>query len=130
MNGAQAQVLEFHRAMSLSAPEGPAPLDSYNGELRVSLIDEEAAEFRAAWERRDRIAMIDALCDIVYVAYGAAVEMGIDLEPFFDEVHRSNMEKTGGAVRRDGKQLKPDGWEPPAILSLYERLYGSTPVNS
>lgn len=65
-------------------------------------------------------AAVDGMCDLSYVTFGAAIEMGIDLEPFFDEVHRSNMAKVGGATREDGKTLKPEGWEPPAI----ERLLG------
>jgi len=35
--------------------------------------------------------MIDALCDLLYVTAGAPVEMGVELGPFFDEVHASNM---------------------------------------
>jgi predicted HAD superfamily Cof-like phosphohydrolase len=39
--------------------------------------------------------------------YGAAVSYGIDMEPVFNEVHRSNMSKVGGHKREDGKWVKP-----------------------
>lgn len=66
--------------------------------------------------------VIDGLCDLVYVTLGTAVEAGINLNPFFREVHRSNMLKIGGPVRADGKALKPEGWEPPRIDLILDRL--------
>lgn len=117
MDEFQAMVRDFHLACGLGTPERPA-LEGFPGPLRVSLIEEEAAEFAEAVQGRDMVAMIDALCDLLYVTYGAAVCLGVDLEPFFAEVHRSNMTKQGGPVRPDGKQLKPDGWQPPRIAEL------------
>jgi predicted HAD superfamily Cof-like phosphohydrolase len=49
--------------------------------------------------------------------------MGIDLGPFFAEIHRTNMEKAGGPVRpSDGKILKPPGWKPPDIVGMLAEL--------
>lgn len=125
----QQNVRDFHRLMvgDSVAPVSPVDLDEYNGELRLSLIDEEAREFRSAWEARDRLGMIDALCDLLYVTLGAAVQMGVELEPFFKEVHARNMTKVGGRIREDGKQLKPEGWQPPDLGAVYRRLYGIQP---
>ncbi len=125
----QSDVRDFHRTMigPEVTPEAPVRLDQFNGELRCSLIEEEAREYRLAWEGRDRLAMIDALCDLLYVTLGAAVEMGVELEPFFREVHRANMTKVGGPVRPDGKQLKPEGWRAPDIAGVYRELYGEAP---
>lgn len=111
MHKPQAQVHEFHQAMELTAPE-TYTMEGYPGELRVKLLEEETAEFAHAWKKGDRLEMIKELCDILYVAYGAAVSMGLDLEPFFDEVHASNMTKLGGPVREDGKRLKPAHYKP------------------
>jgi predicted HAD superfamily Cof-like phosphohydrolase len=129
LTSAQAAVRAFHQVMigDAAAPETPALMSEYNGELRCDLIEEESREFRAAWEARDRVGMIDALCDLVYVTLGAAVQLGVDLEPFFSEVHAANMKKTGGSIREDGKQLKPEGWMPPDIAGVYRRLYGPLP---
>jgi predicted HAD superfamily Cof-like phosphohydrolase len=140
MHKPQRQVEEFHRAFGVTIGESPAIRDAA---LRARLILEEAAEAaealvggRAAQAlvdelkfndeaKPDLVAAIDALCDIPYVTYGTAVAMGIDLEPFFDEVHRSNMAKIGGPVRADGKRLKPPGWRPPNIAGVLAACSGA-----
>jgi predicted HAD superfamily Cof-like phosphohydrolase len=60
---------------------------------------------------------IDAMCDIIVVVHNTANAMGLDLEPFFDEVHRTNMQKAEGPLREDGKRLKP-----PRILEMLKRV--------
>jgi predicted HAD superfamily Cof-like phosphohydrolase len=119
---AQGLVREFHEAFELPAPVRPT-LNGFPGALRVRLIEEEAEEFREAVAHGDLVEMVDALCDLLYVTYGAAVSLGVDLDPFFAEVHKSNMAKRGAGKRADGKQLKPDGWEPPRIADLLATLY-------
>lgn len=87
---------------------------------RISLIMEEAAEFAAACRKSNQVEMIDAICDLLYVTFGTAVEMGIDIAPFFDEVHRSNMTKTGGSQDSGGKILKGPNYEPPLLQKILE----------
>jgi predicted HAD superfamily Cof-like phosphohydrolase len=58
------------------------------------------------------------MCDLLCVVYGTAAEFGIDLAPFWQEVHRTNMAKAGGPIREDGKRLKPSGWRPPDIAGV------------
>lgn len=132
MNRMQEQVLDFHRVLGHTIGEHPHIGDA---ELRSSLILEEAKETVEALLGRevtitisdeqtsepDIIGTIDGLCDLLYVVFGAAVTMGFDVEPFFEEVHRSNMLKAGGPVRADGKRLKPEGWEPPRIREILEK---------
>ena len=60
----------------------------------------------------------DGICDSIYVLLGAALELGINITPLWDEVQRTNMAKEGGAIREDGKILKPEGWKPPVISRL------------
>lgn len=119
----QRMVREFHHALGVVAPD-TLTVDGYRGELRISLIEEEAAEFASAVRRRDVAGMVDGLVDLLYVTHGAAIELGVDLEPFFAEVHRANMTKKDGPIREDGKRLKPEGWAPPDIAGLLRRLYG------
>jgi predicted HAD superfamily Cof-like phosphohydrolase len=63
--------------------------------------------------------LADALGDIVYVAYGAAVTYGLDLDAVLAEIHRSNMSKLGldrrPIMRADGKVLKGPAYRPPDI---------------
>lgn len=184
----QSLVSEFNKAIK-------APVDV---ELRVKLIQEEAKEFVEAVRKRDIIEAIDALCDSLYVVYGAAdvfdvvldtaigentaplktapawatvddeakgdfdwavnevvkairsqdellmkteltdfaeglwecgaQGLGVDLRPFFREVHRTNMHKLTGPIRPDGKKLKPAGWKPPRIKAMYYRLQDGKPA--
>lgn len=105
-------VLEFHRKFGLTINETPSVPSHEDQELRDELIKEEFRE----WVRAPFGApMADALADLIYVAIGTAITYGIDLRPVWEEVHRTNMAKTGGGRRRDGKVLKPEGWQPPDI---------------
>lgn len=118
---AQRLVRDFHEKFGLMAAQRPQFPDAATIELRQSLIEEETAEFRKACTARDLVEAADALADLLYVVHGAAVSFGIDLEPIFEEVHRTNMAKSGGPRRGDGKILKPAGWQPPQIRPLLEQ---------
>lgn len=120
MNRMQDQVEDFHRKFGQPLASDPAAPAIRRPDLRAALIAEEAEETCDAIEAGDLVAAIDGLCDLIYVALGTASEFGIDLEPFFDEVHRSNMAKVGGSTREDGKILKPEGWKPPNLESILE----------
>lgn len=123
----QERVRKFHQALNIPAPDKPVPLEEYRWGLRYGLIKEELDEFRDAAEAGNRVEMLDALCDLLFVVYGGGVEMGIDLEPFFAEVFRTNMLKTNGSVRADGKVLKPQGWVAPDIAGIYRDIYQEEP---
>jgi predicted HAD superfamily Cof-like phosphohydrolase len=64
------------------------------------------------------------LADLIYVAVGTAISLGIPIDDVFAEVHRSNMSKTGPdgkAIRRaDGKILKGPNYSPADIESLLD----------
>jgi predicted HAD superfamily Cof-like phosphohydrolase len=110
-------VQDFHRKFELPMSEKPEFRDET---LRMSLIMEEVLELEDAVNASSMVDAIDALCDLLYVTYGAATAWGIDLEPFFLEVHRSNMRKERGNFRGDGKLLKPPSWRPPELGPLLE----------
>lgn len=78
--------------------------------------------FRKNYDQANLIDAIDGICDLLYVTLGAAVRLGIDIEPFFAEVQQANMAKVGGDTRPDGKILKPEGWQPPDIEGVLERI--------
>lgn len=114
----QEQIQEFHR--KFGHPIGDTPKIS-RPELRMHLIAKEAGETLDAIEDGDMPAIADGLCDLLYVVIGTAVEFGINIQPIFDEVHRTNMLKVGGVTREDGKTLKPEGWQPPWIAEELEK---------
>jgi predicted HAD superfamily Cof-like phosphohydrolase len=105
---------------------------SANELLYYNLIKEEVGELIAAWEVNDRVEIVDALMDIMYVTIGMAHSMGLNPQPFWDEVQRSNMSKfflepTGyyTCLRRpDGKILKPDTYSPPNLEPIYKEQCG------
>ena len=69
--------------------------------LRVNLIEEEVNELKDAIKNKDLKETIDALTDILYVAYGAGHAFGVNLDKCFEEVQKSNMSKLG----EDGKPI-------------------------
>jgi predicted HAD superfamily Cof-like phosphohydrolase len=114
-------VLEFHEAFGLpvAASPGEAAVPAALGELRIDLLVEEVQEFAIAARSGDLVALADALADIVYVTYGAALTYGIDLDAVLREIHRANMSKLGPdgrpVLRADGKVLKPPTYRPPNV---------------
>lgn len=123
MNQEQQMVHEFHDRFGLTRHQRPSWPGRDVHRLRTLLIDEELAEFRNAGESGDLVGVADALADLLYVVYGAGVEYGIDLEPVFAEIHRSNMTK--GTARRgcrpDGKVAKGPDYRPPQVREVLER---------
>lgn len=117
-------VFAFHRAFGLPAQRQPSLAGVSNDLLRLRerLLDEETGEFALASHRRDLVGMADALADVVYVAYGTAVTLGLDLDLILDEVHRANMSKLDEegrpVLRYDGKVLKSPGYRGPDVAGV------------
>src|SRR5258706_12069858 len=98
-------VTAFHKAMGQTVGDLASPRIR-DGRLRIDLIEEEALEFREAVEAGDLVKAADAIGDLIYVSVGAAVTFGLDMNPIWAEIQRSNMNKATGPVRDDGKRLK------------------------
>jgi predicted HAD superfamily Cof-like phosphohydrolase len=111
VNKMQQQVAEFHRSMGQPVGHRARPLPQERIPVRVELIREEFYdELIPALMSGDLVETADACIDLIYVTLGLLVEMGVDAEPLFDEVQRSNMSKFGA----DGKPIiagpnDPDG---------------------
>lgn len=126
---AQRDVAQFMREVKgLYVPGHPwVPLQAVSN-LCLSLIFEEAKELdKAAYDLNhsvgypeDFVQVADALADLIYVVLYTANAYGIDLEPVWQEVQRSNMTKKGGPKRADGKQLKGPDYSPPNLLPIIE----------
>lgn len=109
MNKMQRQVEQFNRAIKAQP----------SLELVIKLIREEVDELIEGLEEGNEVKTIDGACDSIVVILGAIMHrVGVDLEPFFDEVQRTNMQKATGPIREDGKRLKPEGWKEPNLRFL------------
>jgi NTP pyrophosphatase (non-canonical NTP hydrolase) len=113
-------LIAFHTAFGLPRQALPSiDVDGAVAELRLKLLAEEVDEYAVASKSKDLVGIADALADIVYVAYGAALTYGIDLDAVLSEVHRSNMSKLDGdgrpIYRSDGKVVKSDRYSPPDV---------------
>lgn len=118
-------VYDFHKTYGMGIRETPE-LEIPTRQMRLELVLEEADEYKEASENDDFIEVADALADLVYVAYGAAIEHGIDLDHVLEEVQRSNMSKlhheTGLPIyREDGKVLKGQNFTPPDIETILKQ---------
>ena len=98
------KVAQFMRAMGQDIREKSGFPDRETIDLRLSLIEEECNELIDAINAKDIKEVADALCDLLYVTYGAGHAFGINLQVGFQNVHLSNMSKLG----EDGKPINRD----------------------
>lgn len=129
-------VERFHDKFGL--PDGSTDILMGDAEVikyRADFLQEEVDEFRIACAEDDKVKAFDALLDIVYVAYGTALFMGISGERWihgFAAVHRANMSKiatpSADASKRHSPYdvIKPEGWVPPEEM-LAKILSGVAP---
>lgn len=116
-----ADVLAFHERFGCTIGAFPHWPFREVVALRIRLMQEELTETIVAMTLGDIPAVADGLADLIYVALGTAITYGIDLREVWEEVHAANMRKEGGAVREDGKILKPEGWVPPNIKDVLDK---------
>lgn len=109
----QQEILDF------PIPPVPTRLHPTRKKFAVSAIGEELIEFEQAETLADEA---DALLDMCYFAYGRLVEMGLMPSVLFDEVHRANMAKKRGDLKKARSEfsggydaVKPPGWTPPDL---------------
>jgi predicted HAD superfamily Cof-like phosphohydrolase len=120
MTEQQGMVEEFHRKFDILAQTRPGIPIGSTKELRTRLIQEEFDELKEALDQEDLVAIAKEMADLLYVVYGTAVSYGIDMEPVFQEVHRSNLSKVGGYKREDGKWVKPPTYSPACLTPILE----------
>lgn len=118
----QGKVRGFHAAFGVAIDEDPS---SSEVALRMSLIQEEVTELMeelAALKSGYPKVLPDVakeLADVLYVVYGTAVSLGINLDEAFSRVHESNMSKLGEdgrpLLREDGKVRKGPGYREPCM---------------
>jgi dCMP deaminase len=133
-----ADVDAFHEKFGLPRGGQPHVLDPDQLQFRVRFMQEELDEFVACSTTGDLPGAADGIADLVYVALGTAVMMGIPMDDVWREVQRANMSKVranGADDERSTRKhsldvVKPEGWRPPdvagAILSGALRRMGRT----
>lgn len=118
----QAKVKEFHTAFNQPVRTTPNLPNEAEQELRIELIREEFEEYQQAVKDQDIVEIADALGDLAYVVFGAALHYGIDLNAVIEEIHRSNMSKldaNGKPIHRaDGKAMKGENFFPPDLAKV------------
>ena len=131
MNKEQQMVKEFHERFGVYAGKIPDLLPDDVAALRIDLIKEEVKELEVAYKEKNLVEVADALGDILYVIYGTAISHGIDLEPIFAEIHRSNMSKGDPEIikREDGKILKAKNYVRPNLKPIIDKLKTKENVN-
>lgn len=110
------KVLKFFKAFNLSIPKTPTFPDESTHRLRVNLIMEELSEFLEARGGNKIEKATKELTDVLYVVYGYAASMGIDIDHAFRLVHEANLTKLDSMgkseLRADGKVQKSKNYKP------------------
>jgi len=124
----QEKVRQFMEKIGDVVYDDPTTIPQNEAARRKRFIVEEAEEYETANAAGDIVEVADAIADLAYVVIGAAVSHGIDLQPIFDEVHRSNMTKSagvsltpktiGGVSTEEKRCTKGPNYEKPRIAEL------------
>lgn len=111
-------VRTFMEEMGQDVPDSPQWPEDNVLDMRLDLIEEEYAELLSGVTSRSLAETADAIIDLMYVTIGMGHALGLPMDELWEEVHRSNIAKSHGPIREDGKRLKPEGWEPPNITVI------------
>lgn len=127
MIDSQQKVEEFHEASGATIALRPVMPSLADRILRVRLIKEELDELDEAFAQENLVEVADALADLLYVVLGTAVTCGLDMEPIFNEVHRSNMTKfSDGHCDPGGKWIKGPSYEPANVKAIVKHQLNHT----
>lgn len=123
LNKYQFEVRRWMQRAGQNIPTKPIIPSEKDCNLRYSLIHEELEELKIAmgWNgeifdtsKFDKVETYDALIDLLYVVFGGFVSFGLNMEPGWKEVCRSNNSKfaPGYKIREDGKLIKSPFYMP------------------
>jgi len=123
MNSMQKMVEEFHKKYKFKINKTPTLIGEDLLKFRIQWIEEEIKELKDAGKSKNIVEMADGMGYAIYLILGLAVSMGIDLEPIFTEIHRSNMTKER-SDKKIAKAIKGKNFIHPDILrELFKQGY-------
>jgi len=124
------EVAQLHEKFGFPVMDSPQLMSYKEAISRWKFMGEELQEFFEAACINDLAGMADALIDLVYVAKGTAVQLGLPWGPLWRDVHGCNLQKeVGPNPRRPWMEfclIKPDGWVSPST-SIILKEYGYEP---
>lgn len=105
---------EFQRKV-LDLPRTDGLLPPHRQKFRVAHMREEIDELVDAYSDGIAANVVDSLTDLIYIAIGALLEMGVPPLEAFEPVHQANMLKVRGITKRGEAYdaLKPHDWKAP-----------------
>jgi predicted HAD superfamily Cof-like phosphohydrolase len=112
-------VKDFHDRFQVPMAEEPSLLGPKLYEFRTKFLAEEFKEFLDSHESGDLPQAADALVDLIYVAAGTLLMMGLRPQLHWNIVQDANMLKVPCVSAEDSKRgckvdiKKPPGWEAP-----------------
>lgn len=127
-------VKDFHDKFNIPIPHSPKMLQSDVFEYRRKFLQEELDEYAYAYKNGDYLEMVDALLDLIYVAIGTLLLMGLKpvvIRETWAEVQRANITKERVKTAEHSKRghtldvVKPEGWTPPRHSAVF-RYFGLT----
>lgn len=138
MKHEQQQITDFMVKAQQDTPQAPTMPDFNVRLLRYKLIHEELHELAHAFgftivqnanetsvletHAPNLVEAYDAVLDLLVVVIGTGVAMGVELEPGWEEVHRSNMSKfIDGHRREDGKWIKGPSYTPAQLQPIIQQ---------
>ena len=119
------QVMRFQMdIINLPIPVEPTILSPKRSLDGLSHMREETDEIETSLRDGDMHGTVDGFFDLIYVALGRLIEMGVIPGAGFDEVHDANMKRVRGikpnrpdyAAGFDA--VKPEGWQEPNFDNL------------
>lgn len=118
MNKQYEMVRDFQRKFGQPAADKPTVLSEDRRSERYDYMEEELTEFLFA---KTVVDQADAMIDLIYLAIGTLVELGVKPEKLFEIVHNANMSKLwpDGKVHtnpENGKIIKPPTFVRPEPL--------------
>ena len=121
-----SKVEEFQNATDQIVNHEPYLISTKEANLRYELMAEENKEYFTACINKDKVEILDACVDMLYILAGTINSNGLQelIEHGFNLVHLNNMTKVGsdGKVLRNpnGKILKPEGFKPVNLKQLFK----------